>query len=155
MQQVRDLLNPRSTGNLKVREHPVLGPYVEDLTKLVVSNYEDINTLMDEGACWLGLSCLSPLSPLSRSSDVACLECQSDVAWLSSVFVVAHLDVLLAGNKARTVASTNMNATSSRSHAVFSIIFTQRQQVRSYHSATMAACLPRWLTHPCHLHPGP
>eukprot|EP00045_Choanoeca_perplexa_P018382 m.289980 g.289980 ORF g.289980 m.289980 type:complete len:1632 (+) comp17802_c1_seq4:222-5117(+) len=80
-EKVRDLLNPRSTGNLKVREHPVLGPYVEDLTKLVVSSYDDINTLMDEG------------------------------------------------NKARTVASTNMNATSSRSHAVFSLIFTQRQQV--------------------------
>ncbi|EGD78883.1 Kif1a protein [Salpingoeca rosetta] len=80
-EKVRDLLNPRSTGNLKVREHPVLGPYVEDLTKLVVASYADIHNLMDEG------------------------------------------------NKARTVASTNMNATSSRSHAVFSIIFTQRQKV--------------------------
>eukprot|EP00730_Choanoeca_flexa_P007329 TRINITY_DN12314_c0_g1_i1.p1 TRINITY_DN12314_c0_g1~~TRINITY_DN12314_c0_g1_i1.p1 ORF type:complete len:1647 (+),score=500.84 TRINITY_DN12314_c0_g1_i1:66-5006(+) len=80
-EKVRDLLNPRSTGNLKVREHPVLGPYVEDLTKLVVSSYEDISTLMDEG------------------------------------------------NKARTVASTAMNSTSSRSHAVFSLIFTQRQKV--------------------------
>lgn len=29
------------------------------------------------------------------------------------------------GTKARTVASTNMNATSSRSHAVFTIEFTQ------------------------------
>lgn len=47
--QVRDLLNPRSQGNLKVREHPVLGPYVEGLTKLVVEKQEDIVTLMDEG----------------------------------------------------------------------------------------------------------
>ncbi|KAK8778191.1 hypothetical protein V5799_020468, partial [Amblyomma americanum] len=31
------------------------------------------------------------------------------------------------GNKARTVAATNMNETSSRSHAVFTIIFTQRK----------------------------
>ena len=30
------------------------------------------------------------------------------------------------GNKTRTVAATNMNATSSRSHAVFSLIFSQR-----------------------------
>ena len=80
-EKVRDLLNPRSSGNLRVREHPVLGPYVEDLTKLVVSSYQDISNLMDEG------------------------------------------------NKARTVASTNMNATSSRSHAVFSLIFTQREKV--------------------------
>jgi kinesin family protein 1 len=74
---VRDLLNPRSTGNLKVREHPVLGPYVEDLSKMAVSSFDDIHLLMDEG------------------------------------------------NKARTVAATNMNETSSRSHAVFSVIFTQ------------------------------
>lgn len=33
------------------------------------------------------------------------------------------------GNKARTVASTNMNNVSSRSHAVFSLIFTQRTSV--------------------------
>ncbi|WAR14348.1 KIF1A-like protein [Mya arenaria] len=32
------------------------------------------------------------------------------------------------GNKARTVASTNMNATSSRSHAVFTIVFSQRKK---------------------------
>ena len=31
------------------------------------------------------------------------------------------------GNKARTVAATNMNETSSRSHAVFTIIFTQHK----------------------------
>uniref|UniRef100_A0A1X7T9E7 Kinesin motor domain-containing protein n=1 Tax=Amphimedon queenslandica TaxID=400682 RepID=A0A1X7T9E7_AMPQE len=32
------------------------------------------------------------------------------------------------GNKARTVAATNMNETSSRSHAVFTIILTQRKK---------------------------
>ena len=80
-EKVRDLLNPKSKGNLRVREHPILGPYVESLTKLVVSSFEDIERLMDEG------------------------------------------------NKARTVASTNMNATSSRSHAVFSVIFNQRTSV--------------------------
>ncbi|KAJ1913565.1 hypothetical protein IWQ60_009155 [Tieghemiomyces parasiticus] len=76
-EKVRDLLNPNSKGNLKVREHPSLGPYVEDLSKLVVGSHKDIEDLMD------------------------------------------------AGNKARTVAATQMNATSSRSHAVFTIILTQ------------------------------
>ncbi|RKP33473.1 kif1c protein, partial [Dimargaris cristalligena] len=76
-EKVRDLLNPNGKGNLKVREHPSLGPYVEDLSKLVVSSHKDIEDLMD------------------------------------------------AGNKARTVAATQMNATSSRSHAVFTIILTQ------------------------------
>lgn len=48
-ERVRDLLNPKSTGNLRVREHPLLGPYVEDLTKLAVRSYQDIADLMDEG----------------------------------------------------------------------------------------------------------
>jgi len=79
-ERVRDLLNPKNkNSNLKVREHPILGPYVEDLSKLVVNNYMDIDRLIDEG------------------------------------------------NKARTVAATNMNETSSRSHAVFTLIFTQKR----------------------------
>jgi hypothetical protein len=48
-EKVRDLLNPKNTGNLRVREHPSLGPYVEDLSKLVVNSYEEMMTLMDEG----------------------------------------------------------------------------------------------------------
>ncbi|KAI9255314.1 hypothetical protein BY458DRAFT_520451 [Sporodiniella umbellata] len=79
-EKVRDLLNPKNKGNLKVREHPSLGPYVEDLSKSVVSSFENIENLMDEG------------------------------------------------NKARTVAATQMNETSSRSHAVFTLILTQKRQ---------------------------
>ena len=48
-ERVRDLLNPKNTGNLRVREHPLLGPYVEDLSKLAVTSYPDIHELMDEG----------------------------------------------------------------------------------------------------------
>ena len=33
--------------------------------------------------------------------------------------------IMLEGNKSRTVAATQMNAESSRSHAVFSIVLTQ------------------------------
>ncbi|CAO3676662.1 unnamed protein product [Rhizopus microsporus] len=76
-EKVRDLLNPKNKGNLKVREHPSTGPYVEDLSRLAVKSFDDINHLMDEG------------------------------------------------NKARTVAATNMNETSSRSHAVFTLFLTQ------------------------------
>ena len=46
---MRDLLNPKNTGNLRVREHPSLGPYVEDLSKLVVNSYDEMMTIMDEG----------------------------------------------------------------------------------------------------------
>jgi kinesin family protein 1 len=77
-EKVHDLLNPQNRGSLKVREHPVLGPYVQDLSRLAVNSFENIDQLMDEG------------------------------------------------NKARTVAATNMNETSSRSHAVFTIFVTQK-----------------------------
>ncbi len=33
----------------------------------------------------------------------------------------------MEGNKSRTVAATMMNAESSRSHAVFNVVLTQRQ----------------------------
>ena len=48
-ERVRDLLDPKARDNLRVREHPVLGPYVEDLAKMAVSSYADIELLMDEG----------------------------------------------------------------------------------------------------------
>ena len=48
-ERVRDLLNPSNKNNLRVREHPLLGPYVEDLSKLAVQSYEDIGKLIDEG----------------------------------------------------------------------------------------------------------
>lgn len=48
-ERVRDLLNPKNKGNLRVREHPLLGPYVEDLSKLAVISYEDIHDFIDEG----------------------------------------------------------------------------------------------------------
>ena len=48
-EHVRDLLNPKNTSNLRVREHPLYGPYVEDLSKLAVTSFRDINDLIDEG----------------------------------------------------------------------------------------------------------
>ena len=48
-ERVRDLLNPKNKGNLRVREHPLLGPYVEDLSKIAVLSFSDINNLIDEG----------------------------------------------------------------------------------------------------------
>uniref|UniRef100_A0A8C1JNN0 Kinesin family member 13Ba n=1 Tax=Cyprinus carpio TaxID=7962 RepID=A0A8C1JNN0_CYPCA len=76
-EKVRDLLDPKGSRQaLRVREHKVLGPYVDGLSRLAVEGYKDIESLMSEG------------------------------------------------NKSRTVAATNMNEESSRSHAVFKIILT-------------------------------
>ncbi|XP_031784045.1 kinesin-like protein KIF13A isoform X11 [Nasonia vitripennis] len=77
-EKVHDLLDPKpNKQSLKVREHNVLGPYVDGLSQLAVTDFQDIDNLMAEG------------------------------------------------NKSRTVAATNMNSESSRSHAVFSVILTQ------------------------------
>uniref|UniRef100_A0A8B9LML4 Kinesin family member 13B n=1 Tax=Astyanax mexicanus TaxID=7994 RepID=A0A8B9LML4_ASTMX len=76
-EKVRDLLDPKGSSQaLRVREHKVLGPYVDGLSRLAVTSYKDIESLMSEG------------------------------------------------NKSRTVAATNMNEESSRSHAVFNLILT-------------------------------
>ncbi|XP_048830805.1 kinesin-like protein KIF13B isoform X2 [Brienomyrus brachyistius] len=76
-EKVRDLLDPKGSRQaLRVREHKVLGPYVDGLSRLAVASFKDIESLMSEG------------------------------------------------NKSRTVAATNMNEESSRSHAVFIIILT-------------------------------
>ncbi|XP_050313761.1 kinesin-like protein KIF13A isoform X2 [Anthonomus grandis grandis] len=77
-ERVHDLLDPQTNKqSLKVREHNVLGPYVDGLSQLAVTEFQDIDNLMAEG------------------------------------------------NKSRTVAATNMNSESSRSHAVFTVILTQ------------------------------
>ena len=80
-EKVKDLLNSKCSteygNNLKVREHPKTGPYVQDLTKHLVTDYSDVQELMARG------------------------------------------------NANRTTASTNMNDTSSRSHAIFTVTFSQ------------------------------
>eukprot|EP00051_Salpingoeca_urceolata_P017722 m.244115 g.244115 ORF g.244115 m.244115 type:complete len:729 (+) comp19032_c2_seq1:344-2530(+) len=47
-EKVQDLLG-RPRKSLKVREHRLLGPYVQGLSKLAVSNHEAIATLMSDG----------------------------------------------------------------------------------------------------------
>ena len=74
-EKIRDLLDPRKK-NLKVRESPKTGPYIEGVSVCAVSDYAELAALM------------------------------------------------ASGNAERTIASTNMNAESSRSHAVFTLQLT-------------------------------
>ncbi|KAF2972601.1 hypothetical protein GQX73_g1033 [Xylaria multiplex] len=80
-EHVRDLLVPVVPNQppyyLKIRESPVEGPYVKDLTEVPVRNFREI------------------------------------------------LRYMKAGDASRTTASTKMNDTSSRSHAVFTIMLKQ------------------------------
>lgn len=45
---IRDLLNP-TEKQLKVREHPKLGIYVEHLAEIVVNSAQEISALLDQG----------------------------------------------------------------------------------------------------------
>lgn len=87
MEKVRDLFAPEK-GNLKVRELVGKGFFVEDLSEMAVTNFDQIEKLMD------------------------------------------------AGTKARTIAATNMNATSSRAHTIFIIKLTQTEINRETAKAT-------------------
>ena len=53
LEQLRDLLNPGRPGNrrgaLRVREHPKLGPYVEDLAKVACTSAAQVAMLFEHG----------------------------------------------------------------------------------------------------------
>jgi len=70
-------LQQRQQQNLKIREHPTTGPYVEGLSFFHVASYNDVKLLLEEGL------------------------------------------------KTRTVAATNMNSSSSRSHCIFTLEVSQ------------------------------
>ncbi|GBP32381.1 Kinesin-like protein Klp98A [Eumeta japonica] len=48
-ERVKDLLAGDAGHSLRVREHPKLGPYVQDLSKHLVSDYDDIQECMHRG----------------------------------------------------------------------------------------------------------
>ncbi|CAG5004380.1 unnamed protein product [Parnassius apollo] len=48
-ERVKDLLSGDSGHSLRVREHPKLGPYVQDLSRHLVSDYDDIQECMQRG----------------------------------------------------------------------------------------------------------
>ena len=86
-EHIQDLFtnpNNRPKGGLKVRESPMAGVFVEGLSKVPVSSYDEIQKQYD------------------------------------------------IGNNNRTIASTLMNATSSRAHTIFSIVFKQRFFVHAF-----------------------
>ncbi|KAL5283822.1 KIF16B family protein [Megaselia abdita] len=90
-ERVKDLLGLQTkTHGLRVREHKMLGPYVENLSQHNVGDYDEI------------------------------LEC------------------INRGNIQRTTASTNMNDTSSRSHAIFTITFVQAVFMNDMPSETVS-----------------
>ena len=102
-EKVHDLLDPMisaSSSNkhgLKVREHNVLGPYVDGLSQLAVISYQVL--LNDDFFCTDFLIFISKI-----------------VSYRITMFHIFQEidDLMVEGNKNRTVAATNMNNESSR-----------------------------------------
>ena len=98
-EKVHDLLDPMisaSSSNkhgLKVREHNVLGPYVDGLSQLAVISYQVLLT-----------------------KDIFALILSNVISYELLIFHIFQEidDLMVEGNKNRTVAATNMNNESSR-----------------------------------------
>ena len=141
-EKVRDLLRPakgKDQYNLKVREHPKEGPYVQgnvcpsrpgralisccfffliilhlifffvtiDLTKHMVGDYNGIENLMNIG----------------NSHRYEKISLHGETFNLLDPVLLKSISLLILSD--RVTAATNMNDTSSRSHAIFTLVFTQ------------------------------
>jgi hypothetical protein len=81
-ERVKCLLNPKKE-NLRVRQHPKLGVFVDGLTHMTVTSFDQV------------------------------------------------LDFIEGGNSVRHIAATNMNESSSRSHAIFTLILKQSRTLQT------------------------
>lgn len=104
-ERVQDLLKKRTAaidgGGLRVREHPLDGPYVES------------KTFYSPSCDWIAIKLINEYN-LCADLSKRLVHNHSDME-----------DVIVLGNSNRSVASTGMNNLSSRSHAIFTICFTQ------------------------------
>lgn len=112
-EQVRDLLNPASNvkGGLKVREHPSRGFYGES------------------GIVYMACSMCMCLCTSKSYHTLTHTHTTLSVDQLRSVAVKNYKDIehrIAEGTKNRTIASTNMNATSSRAHTIVAVSFVQK-----------------------------
>jgi hypothetical protein len=120
-----------------------MGPYVENLTTCAATCYQDIESkhaitvslLLLNVLILLNCPTFCPHCVVSREGgDGCCLAISKQFISPSISSCIPLIDWLRLGDKHRATASTNMNATSSRSHAVFSIVVTQatvRSSLRS------------------------
>jgi hypothetical protein len=102
-EKIFDLLaSPDHDANpkLKIREHPKTGVYVEGLTLEPVDCYNDLSQLMNDG----------------MQNRTIAGRCHTSHAYPSHAYPFLPC-----------TTATNMNATSSRSHCIFTLHFTQRR----------------------------
>lgn len=95
---------------------------------------------------WSGLVLVtgrtSTVQPLSRSPLLLPSALQVVVLAAQRLLFSEHIYIC---SYFRTVAATNMNETSSRSHAVFTIVFTQKKHDTETDLSTEKVCYKKWL----------
>ncbi|KAH0620649.1 hypothetical protein JD844_021316, partial [Phrynosoma platyrhinos] len=103
-ERVRDLLRQsdhKKPYTLRVREHPVMGPYVQGLSQHVVTDYKQVVGLLEEGiANRYSIFKKNPPHTTNKGNN-------------DSVLIF------------RITAATHIHDASSRSHAIFTIQYTQ------------------------------
>lgn len=132
---------------LKVREHPVLGPYVEGLSTYVVNSFEDVevNYLLivrpPDTLFWdyvknikkkLFKKCSLSISIVyfhflncKITKKTKCYKYHLIIVLPSNTWFDFCQGWITLGNKNRATAATGMNDKSSRSHSVFTLVLTQ------------------------------
>jgi hypothetical protein len=94
-EEIRDLLSKDPKNSLDLKENVDSGVYVKDLTSFVVKNV---------------------------TGERCCLHLNVRTALFDTMFLVEIDHVMQAGKRNRSVGATLMNATSSRSHSIFTIV---------------------------------
>ncbi|XP_063831631.1 kinesin-like protein Klp98A [Ostrinia nubilalis] len=128
-ERVKDLLATDAGHSLRVREHPKLGPYVQDLSKHLVSDYDDIQECMHRGNLHRTTASTQMNDVSSRSHAIFTITFVQ-ASYLrhnnmpSETVSKVHL-VDLAGRSVERAGDV-----SSRSHAIFTITFVQASYLR-------------------------
>ena len=105
-EEIRDLLAKNPTNRLELKEDPDKGVYVKDLTAVVVKDYAEIDQVLALGNKHRTVGAVRPPPPTPPSS-------------------LASLSADLRPARTENVAvrgQTAMNADSSRSHSLFTVV---------------------------------
>ena len=119
-EEIRDLLAKDPKNKLELKESVDSGVYVKDLTSYVVKSVSEIDHVMQVGVVFTYYSRES--RPASHRPYISLLLISFFVGLCDPLACVSHYPSLQAGKKNRSVGSTLMNQTSSRSHSIFTIV---------------------------------
>lgn len=147
-EKIRDLLSPACGHALRVREHPSTGPYVEDLSSLPATSYDDVKRLIDDGTKSRSVAATAMNEVSSRSHAVFTIVLKQTriEAGLSTELVSKLSLVDLAGSErvsktkatgARLKEGAEINKSLTTLGRVISALSSERKPVVPYRDSTL------------------